>query len=69
MQIDSIYKLILISWQNGLISGKCCLILGSVSASTQNEDAQYTMGGSTLNITLKEKDLGLTISADMKVSE
>ena len=34
-----------------------------------NEDAQYTMGGTVLNITLKEKDLGLTICADMKVSE
>ena len=34
-----------------------------------NEDAQYTMGGTVLNTTLKEKDLGLTISADMKVSE
>ena len=34
-----------------------------------NENAQYRMGGSVLNITLKEKDLVLTISADMKVSE
>ena len=34
-----------------------------------NEDAQYTMGGTVLNTILKEKDLGLTISADMKVSE
>ena len=34
-----------------------------------NEDAQYTMGSNVLNTTLKEKDLGLTISADMKVSE
>ena len=34
-----------------------------------NEDTQYTMGGTVLNTTLKEKDLGLTISADMKVSE
>ena len=34
-----------------------------------NEDAQYAMGGTVLNTTLKEKDLGLTISADMKVSE
>ena len=33
------------------------------------EDAQYTMGGTVLNTTLKEKDLGLIISADMKVSE
>ena len=34
-----------------------------------NEDAKYTMGDTVLNTTLKEKDLGLTISADMKVSE
>ena len=34
-----------------------------------NEDAQYTMGGTELNTTLTEKDLGLTITADMKVSE
>ena len=31
-----------------------------------NEDAQRTMGDTILNITVKEKDLGLTISADMK---
>ena len=34
-----------------------------------NEDAQYTMGGTLLNTTLKEMDLGLSISADMTVSE
>ena len=34
-----------------------------------NEDAQYTMGGTVLNTTLKEMDLGLTIIADMTVSE
>ena len=45
--------------------GKCkCLHTGH-----GDEDAQYTMGGTVLNTTLKEKDLGLTISADMKVSE
>ena len=49
--------------------------MGSVSASTQDmhniqwEDAQYTMGDTVLNTTVKEKDLWLTISADMKVSE
>ena len=42
--------------------GKCkCLHTGH-----GNEDAQYTMGGTVLNTTLKEKDLGLTITADMK---
>ena len=45
--------------------GKCkCLHTGH-----GNEDAQYTMGGTVLNTTLKEKDLGLTIRADMKLSE
>ena len=34
-----------------------------------DEDAQYTMGDTVLNTTVKEKDLELTISADMKVSE
>ena len=33
------------------------------------EDAQYTMGDTVLNTTVKEKDLGLTISADVKVPE
>ena len=41
--------------------------MGNVSR-TGNEDAQYTMGGTVLNTTLKEKDLWLTITADMKVS-
>ena len=45
--------------------GKCkCLHSGH-----GNEDAQYTMGDIVLNSTVKEKDLGLTISAGMKVSE
>ena len=33
------------------------------------EDDKYTMGGTVLNTTLKERFLGLTISADVKVSE
>ena len=41
-----------------------CLHTGHV-----NEDAQYTMADTVLNTTVKEKELGLTISADMKVSE
>ena len=35
----------------------------------RKEDAHYTMDDTVLNTTVKEKDLGLTISADMKVSE
>ena len=62
---DDLNKLIEWSekWQMLFNFGKCkCTGHG-------NEDAQYTMGGTILNTTLKEKDLGLTISADMKVSE
>ena len=45
--------------------GKCkCFYIGH-----GNEDAQYTMDGIVLNTTLKEKDLVLIISANMKVSE
>ena len=45
--------------------GKCrCLYSGH-----GNEDAHYTTGDTVLNTTVKEKDLRLTISADMKVSE
>ena len=63
---DDLNKLIEWSekWQMLFNFGKCkCLHTGH-----GNEDAQYTMG-TVLNTTLKEKDLGLTISADMKVSE
>ena len=37
----------------------------------RNEDVQYTIGVTVLNrpTTAKEKDLGFTVSADMKVSE
>ena len=34
-----------------------------------NENAQYKMDSTVPNTTIKEKDLGLTISADMKVSD
>ncbi len=62
---DDLNKLIEWSekWQMLFNFGKCkCLHTGH-----GNEDAQYTMGGTVLNTTLKEKELGLTISADMKV--
>ena len=64
---DDLIKLIEWSekWQMLFNFGKCkCLHTGH-----GNEDAQYTMGDTVLNTTLKEKDLWLTISADMKVSE
>ena len=64
---DDLNKLIEWSekWQMLFNFGKCkCFHTGH-----GNENAQYTMGDTVLNTTLKEKDLGLTISADMKVSE
>ena len=45
--------------------GKCkCLHTGH-----GNLDVNYKMGDNVLGTTVKEKDLGITISADMKVSE
>ena len=45
--------------------GKCkCLQTGH-----GNLDVNYKMGETFLGTTVKEKDLGITISADMKVSE
>ena len=45
--------------------GKCkCLHSGH-----GNLDVSYKMGNTVLGTTVKEKDLGVTISADMKVSE
>ena len=64
---DDLNKLIEWSekWQMMFNFGKCkCLHTGH-----GNKDVQYTKGGTVLNTTLKEKNLGLTISADMKVSE
>ena len=45
--------------------GKCkCLHTGH-----ENLDINYTMGDTVVGTTVKENDLGITISADMKVSE
>ena len=45
--------------------GKCkCLHTGH-----GNLDVNYKMGDTVLGTTVKEKDLGVTISADFKVSE
>ena len=52
-------------WQMLFNFGKCkCLHTGH-----GNLDVNYKMGDTVLYITVKEKDLGVTISADMKVSE
>ena len=52
-------------WQKLFNFGKCnCLHTGQ-----GNLDANYKMGDTVLGTTVKEKDLGFTIIADMKVSE
>ena len=51
-------------WQMLLNFGKCkCLHTGH-----GNLDGYYIMGNTVLGTTIKEKDLGVTISADMTVS-
>ena len=65
MQVDSIYNLIEWSekWQLLFNFGKCkCLHTGH-----GNEDAQYTMGGTVLNTTLKEKDQKIERRSDLGV--
>ena len=52
-------------WQMLFNFGKCkCLHTGH-----GNFNVNYKMGDTVLGTTVKEKDLGVTISADMKVSE
>ena len=52
-------------WQMLLNFGKSkCLHTGQ-----GNLDVNYKMGDTVLGTTVKQKDLGVTISADMKVSE
>ena len=52
-------------WQILFSFGKCkCLHTGH-----GNLDVNYKMGDTVLSTTVKEKDLGFTISDDMKVSE
>ena len=55
----------LVKWQMLFNFGKCkCLHTGH-----GNLDVNYKMGDTVLGTTVKEKDLGATISADMKLSE
>ena len=64
---DGIDKLVKWSdkWQMLFNFGKCkCLHTGS-----RNTGMNYEMGGTILSKTLKEKDLGVTMNANMKVSE
>ena len=52
-------------WQKLFNFRKCkCLHTGR-----GNLDVNYKMGGTVLGTTVKEKDLGVTISADMNISE
>ena len=52
-------------WQMLLNFGKCkCL-----HTERGNLDVNYKMGDTVLGTTVKEKDLGVTISADINVSE
>ena len=62
---DDLDKLIKSSgkWQMLFNFGKC------LHAGHGNEDVYYRMGGRDLSTTTTEKDLGVIISADMKVSE
>ena len=64
---DDIDKLVKWSekWQMLFNFGKCkCLHTGS-----GNTGMNYEMGGTVLSKTVKEKDLGVTMNANMKVSE
>ena len=64
---DDIDKLVKWSekWQMLFNFGKCkCLHIGP-----GNTSMTYEMGGTILSITMKEKDLGVTMNANMKVSE
>ena len=64
---DDIDKLVKWSekWQMLFNFGKCkCLHTGS-----GNTGMNYEMGGTILSTTVKEKDLGVTMNANMKVSE
>ena len=64
---DDIDKLVKWSdkWQMLFNFGKCkCLHTGS-----KNTGMNYEMGGTILSKTVKEKDLGVTMNANMKVSE
>ena len=67
MVINNIYKMIYIVL-DGLRNGSCCSILGNVIACKQDTGiTSYKMGDT--GTTVKEKYLGVKISADVEVSE
>ena len=62
----------LINESGGLKNGRCYSILGNViclHTGPGNTGMNYEMGGTILSKTMKEKDLGVTMNANMKVSE
>ena len=69
LEINKIYKMALVKWsekwQMLFNFGKFrCLHTGP-----GNTSMNYEMGGTILSKTVKEKDLGITMNANMKVSE
>ena len=63
--VSGVEKHDLCKWQMLLNFGKCkCIHIGH-----GNMDEEYKMGDAVLGRTTQEKDLGVTFSADMKVSE
>ena len=70
LEINTIYKMTLIvrwseKWQMVFNFGKCkCLHTGP-----GNTGMDYEMGGTILSKSVKEKYLGVTMNANMKVSE
>ena len=73
LEINKNYKMTLIHLSSGLKNGSCYSILGNVNVYTQGREIRtgvnYEMGGTILSKTVKEKDLGVTMNANMKVSE
>ena len=72
LEINKNYKMTLTNLASGLNNGRCYSILGNVNVYTGpgNTGMNYEMGGGTiLSKTVKEKDLGVTMNANMKVSE
>ena len=73
---DDLEKLVKWSekWQMLLNFGKCkCIHIGHGNMDEEykigNAVLEYKMGGAVIGRTTQEKDLGVTFSADMKVSE
>ena len=68
--IKNIYKTIYTYSVNGLRNDRCS-ILGNAKCShtgNGNLDVNHSMGDTVLGTTVREKDLGDTIGAHMKVS-